>query len=49
MGFQALAKQTPCVNEPLRKLVVDKATQFFYRYRPLNTFYYTGGRNKSYG
>ena len=23
--------------------------QFFYRYRPLNTFYYTGGRNRSYG
>ncbi|MDB4296252.1 GDSL-type esterase/lipase family protein, partial [bacterium] len=36
-------------SEDLRKLVIDKATQFFYRYRPLNTFYYTGGRNKAYG
>ena len=37
------------INEDLRELVVDKASQFFYRYRPLNTFYYTGARNKSYG
>ncbi|MGD1978012.1 MAG: SGNH/GDSL hydrolase family protein, partial [Akkermansiaceae bacterium] len=37
------------INEDLRRLVVDKAEQFFYRYRPLNTFYYTGGRNRSYG
>lgn len=39
----------PTINEPLRQLVIDKATQFFHRYRPLNTFYYTGARNKSYG
>ena len=37
------------INENLRALVVDKATQFFHRFRPLNTYYYTGGRNKSYG
>lgn len=37
------------INEDLRRLVVDKSRQFFYRYRPLNTFYYTGGRNRSYG
>ncbi|MGJ8696893.1 MAG: PVC-type heme-binding CxxCH protein [Verrucomicrobiaceae bacterium] len=48
--MKALFGQDPSViNEDLRKLVVDKATQFFYRYRPLNTFYYTGARNKSYG
>ncbi len=48
--FKALFDKDPtAINEDLRQLVVDKATQFFYRYRPLNTFYYTGGRNKSYG
>ncbi len=36
-------------NEDIRELVVDKNRQFFYRYRPLNTFYYTGDRNKQYG
>ena len=39
----------PEIDEAVRSRVVAKATQFFYRYRPLNTFYYTGGRNKSYG
>ena len=48
--FRGLTDEDPTVvDKALRKLVVDKATQFFYRYRPLNTFYYTGGRNKSYG
>lgn len=42
-------KDATVINEELRQQVVDKATQFFYRYRPLNTFYYTGARNKSYG
>jgi len=42
-------KDPTTINEDLRELVVDKASQFHYRYRPLNTFYYTGGRNKSYG
>ena len=37
------------VNEDLREAIVDKNRQYFRRYRPLNTFYYTGGRNKSYG
>jgi putative heme-binding domain-containing protein len=39
-------------GEPSDKLltaVVDKNQQFFRRFRPLNTFYYTGGRNKDYG
>ena len=39
----------PEVNESIREVVVDKNQQFFYRYRPLNTFYYTGDRNKQYG
>jgi plastocyanin len=37
------------VNEELRKVIVDKNRQYFRRYRPLNTFYYTGGRNQQYG
>jgi len=57
-GHEAFAKATfeglfgtgaPEVDETVRKMVVEKATQFFYRYRPLNTFYYTGGRNRTYG
>lgn len=48
--YQQLFKEkAPAVNEVLRKAVVDKNRQYFRRYRPLNTFYYTGGRNKSYG
>ncbi|MBT3212050.1 MAG: sulfatase-like hydrolase/transferase [Planctomycetaceae bacterium] len=39
----------PNVPEPLRLAVVDLERQFFRRYRPLNTFYYTGGRNERYG
>ncbi|MCP4171274.1 MAG: c-type cytochrome [Fuerstiella sp.] len=37
------------VNEDLRANIIDKNQQYFRRYRPLNTFYYTGGRNKTYG
>ncbi|MEO2012741.1 MAG: PVC-type heme-binding CxxCH protein, partial [Fuerstiella sp.] len=37
------------INEDLRANVIDKNRQYFRRYRPLNTFYYTGGRNKTYG
>jgi len=49
-AMKSLIGQDPtAINEELRSLVIDKATQFFYRYRPLNTFYYTGARNKSYG
>lgn len=33
----------------IRNEVVDKNRQYFRRYRPLNTYYYTGARNKSYG
>ncbi len=39
----------PEVNAELRAAIVDKNRQYFRRFRPLNTFYYTGGRNKTYG
>jgi len=41
--------EVPPVTPPLKAAVVDLERQFFRRYRPLNTFYYTGDRNKSYG
>jgi len=48
--FQALfAVSPPDVNEDLRAVVIDMNRQYFRRYRPLNTFYYTGDRNKDYG
>lgn len=43
------AAEPPTANEALRAAIVDKDRQFFRRYRPLNTFYYTGGRNQTYG
>lgn len=48
--FQGIFGSTPpTVNEEIRAAVVDKNRQYFRRYRPLNTFYYTGGRSKDYG
>jgi azurin len=49
--FKATFKnqRTPRLDEKIRMEVVEKSHQWFYRYRPLNTFYYTGGRNKKYG
>ena len=44
--FQA---ESPKVNEAIREVVIDKNRQYFRRYRPANTFYYTGGRSKTYG
>ncbi len=41
--------EPPKMSVPLRETIVDKNRQFFRRFRPLNTFYYTGGRNKDYG
>ncbi len=46
---QLFARDTPVAQEALRQTVIDKNRQFFRRYRPANTFYYTGGRNRSYG
>ena len=37
------------MDEAVRAAVIEKNKQFFRRYRPVNTFYYTGGRNRSYG
>jgi plastocyanin len=57
-GYQNLAKilyqsmigaDVPSLNEDVRAAVIEKNTQHFYRYRPLNTFYYTGGRRGRYG
>lgn len=46
---QTFGRSAPPVNEQIRRVVIDKNRQFFRRFRPLNTFYYTGGRNKTYG
>lgn len=46
---QLLGRTVNSVNEAVRTVVVDKNRQYFRRYRPLNTFYYTGGRKASYG
>ncbi len=57
-GYQVFARNlfsgtfgesAPDANEELRRVVIDKNRQYFRRYRPLNTFYYTGGRSKDYG
>jgi len=48
--FNEIVQETPPnVDDTLRKAIIDKDKQFFRRYRPLNTFYYVGGRNKDYG
>ncbi|MEM0898285.1 MAG: PVC-type heme-binding CxxCH protein, partial [Verrucomicrobiota bacterium] len=48
--FQAAFEETPPpVEAKVRELVKDKAYQWANRFRPPNTFYYTGGRNKNYG
>lgn len=48
--FRSLFGEEPkTIAENLRAAIIDKNHQFFRRFRPLNTFYYTGGRNKAYG
>ena len=48
--FRGLTGETPPEpREDIRAVVVDKNRQFFRRFRPLNTFYYTGGRSATYG
>ncbi len=42
-------ERPPEINRRIRKAVIEKNRQYFRRYRPLNTFYYTGKRNKTYG
>tara|TARA_B100001093_G_scaffold475196_2_gene500586 strand:+ start:9489 stop:12764 length:3276 start_codon:yes stop_codon:yes gene_type:complete len=46
---EVFQKSPPDVTEAIRGNVVDKNRQFFRRYRPVNSFYYVGGRKKSYG
>ncbi|MCA9047343.1 MAG: azurin, partial [Planctomycetaceae bacterium] len=46
---RTFGEDATAVDEALRTNVVDKNRQYFRRYRPLNTFYYTGGRKKDYG
>lgn len=46
---QLFNSEPPEVNETLRQDILDKNRQYQRRFRPLNTFYYTGGRSKSYG
>ncbi len=41
--------EPPQVNEKIRSVIVDKNRQYFRRFRPLNTFYYTGDRSGTYG
>ena len=48
--YRGLFQETPPeINDSIRRINIDKNQQFFRRYRPLNTFYYTGGRRKDYG
>ncbi|MBI5766866.1 MAG: hypothetical protein HZA93_03675 [Verrucomicrobia bacterium] len=42
-------KPAPAVAPGLLDAIADKNRQFFRRYRPLNTFYYTGDRNATFG
>ena len=44
---QVIGEPAGEVTETIRQTVIDKNRQYFRRYRPLNTFYYTGGRSKT--
>lgn len=46
---QLFSKKPTQVDDALREAVVEKNRQYFRRYRPVNTFYYTGGRRGKYG
>ncbi|MEK6238436.1 MAG: GDSL-type esterase/lipase family protein, partial [Planctomycetales bacterium] len=46
---QLFGENAPAPDKAIRQAVIDKNRQYFRRYRPANTFYYTGSRNKSYG
>lgn len=46
---QLFQEKPPEIRQAMLDTIVDKNLQFFRRFRPLNTFYYTGGRNKDYG
>ena len=46
---QLFDRAAPKPNPALRSEIQEKDKQYFYRYRPLNTYYYTGGRNEEHG
>tara|TARA_R110002049_G_scaffold27321_2_gene94327 strand:+ start:592822 stop:596742 length:3921 start_codon:yes stop_codon:yes gene_type:complete len=46
---QVFQRDAPEVSASLRDAVVEKNRQYQRRFRPVNTFYYVGGRNKTYG
>ena len=46
---QLFQSEPPLPLESLRQAIIDRDRQYARRYRPLNTFYYTGDRNKQYG
>ncbi|QOV89988.1 PVC-type heme-binding CxxCH protein [Humisphaera borealis] len=46
---QLTGEAPPAINESIRSVVTDKDRQYERRFRPLNSFYYTGSRNKDYG
>ncbi|MFT4555669.1 MAG: putative heme-binding domain-containing protein [Planctomycetaceae bacterium] len=46
---EATAREYLSNSDELRAAITDRNRQFTRRYRPVNTFYYTGDRNKSYG
>lgn len=46
---QIFGKKAPELNEALRQEVLEKNKQFFRRYRPVNTYYYTGKRSEEHG
>ena len=41
---QVFGKPPPEIDDKLRHAVVEKNRQYFRRFRPVNTFYYVGGR-----
>lgn len=46
---QLFGQEPTTIDEKIRQVVLDKNRQYFRRFRPANTFYYTGNRNKAYG
>ena len=46
---ETFGESAPDPSDELRQVIVDKNRHYFRRYRPLNTFYYVGGRSKTYG
>ncbi len=48
--YREVFRETPPrIDETLRRVVVEKNRQYERRFRPVNSYYYTGARNKQYG